>query len=198
MTWEQELNDIYDQDRFYREVFVEHEYKRAKRGSLKTVIDAGACGGEFSYWMYHTAEKIYAIEPEPTSFKEINDFVTKHNLYKIIPCNLALSDKNGFDDLVVGSRGSHTLGYHPTANIKVKTQTLATFMKEHNIEQVDVLKIDIEDGELRVFGSVDFPEVADKIKFIIGEHHVGDEFLKENGFKITNHEGEANWTAERI
>lgn len=197
MTWEQDLREIYGGDRFYKEVFDEKTYIKAKRGDSKIVLDVGACGGEFSYWMYHNSEKIYAIEPEPNCYKEIVDFVEKHHLDKIIPCNIALSDHDGVEKLALGIRGGHTLG-SSNNDIEVKTQTLASFMKEHAIDSVDILKIDIESAEYKVFGANDFPEVAPKIKFIIGEHGVGNEFLLKNGFKITNYEKMVNFTAERI
>ena len=197
MTWKQDLKEKYGNDRFYKDVFYNEEYIRAKIGKVKTILDVGACGGEFSYWMYDDAKKIYAIEPEPSSFMEIVDFTNKHNLTKITSCRVALSDRDGFGRLSLGVRGGHVLG-KSSNDIKVRTQTLASFMKEHAIDSIDILKIDIEGAETKVFGAPDFPSVAPKIKFIIGEHGVGNEYLKANGFEINEYPGEVNWTAERI
>ena len=54
---------------------------------------------------------------------------------------------------------------------------------EDKIEQIDCLKIDVEDAEKEIFEAKDFPKVAKKIKYIIGEHlGLASLILKTYGF----------------
>ena len=178
----------YDSDRFFNEVFVDKIYDPvSKLGKLNTVIDLGACTGEFSYWVYDQAEKIYAIEPIKKYYRQMEDIVEQYKLDKLKPFNLAIGSYNGRgfmnEDLKKGAaklNGASEVSTRPT-----EVRTLATFMKENDIEFVDVLKIDIEGGELGVFSSSDFGKVADKIKFIIGEHGSEiEDLLPKYGFTL--------------
>ena len=58
---------------FWKEIFEQGEYKQARdiEGDDLTIIDIGALSGEFSWWMYDKAKRIYAIEPHKESFKEL-------------------------------------------------------------------------------------------------------------------------------
>ena len=68
---------------------------------------------------------------------------------------------------------------------------MKAFFEEHNIEHVDLLKIDTEGAEYLILPSPGFARVASKIDYIIGEAHYVDcqlipDFipatLKEHGF----------------
>lgn len=172
--------------RFFKEVFEAEIYKPTReRGNLGTVIDVGAFHGEFSFYVYNLAEKIYAIEPQPDAFKTLIE--NCKDFPKIKPIQLIISGSNGHK-WIEGNEdgGAHTTdeGVESKTKHQIKSQTLATFMKENHIDKVDILKIDIEDHEPWVFGASDFPEVAGKIKYIIGEH-IGNSknLLEAQGFK---------------
>ena len=126
--------------------------------------------------------------------------ISEFNLTKIKPYKLALSNYNGEGTLVIGSRGAHRLvlgeGSDKTEIVQVKT--LATFMKDEEIDHIDILKIDIENGEDDVFTALDFKNVANKISFIIGEHlgNIMSDALRKNGFIFIDKSG--GFIAERI
>ena len=169
-------------ERFFAELFNRNEYK-ATREIYDVVLDIGACAGEFAAYIYDISKTIYAIEPHSGHYKELEDNIKEFELSKIKPYKLALSNQNGLGRLSLGGRGSHRLGIDGE---ETETKTLATFMKENNINHVDLLKIDIEGGENSVFNSDDFKEVVDKIDFIIGEHLSGlVEKLQNYGFKVS-------------
>lgn len=192
--WKKDLLFKYQNDRFFKEIFNEKEYQIIKR--IGTIVDVGACAGEFSFWLYDEADKIYAIEPDPEEYKELEANIQEFGLDKVIPFNIALSDHNGEQELSEGGRGGHTLIGEKVATSKtVKTQTLTTFVTESNIETIDLLKIDIEDGERLVFGSNDFPEITPRIKKIVGEHLHCENILLNCGFKISKFDH--LWLAER-
>jgi len=183
------IESLAKEDRFFEEVFVKKIYQPVlELGGLNTVIDLGACGGEFSFWIYDRALKIYAIEPIKKQFNKMNQILREYSLEneKICTHNLALGDFNGqgYMSETKTHGGARLMQDNQVTKNPVRVETLATFMRENNIDAVDVLKIDIEGGELGVFSASDFSQVADKIKFIIGEHGSDiQELLESHGFK---------------
>ena len=182
-----DYKEKYVEDRFFQEVFLDEDYKSAKEYLI--VVDIGALAGEFSFYMHEGAKVIYAIEPFSESYKELIENIKEFGFDKVKPFKLALSDYNGEGHMVPAGRGGNVLlkesGTPKTEKVKVKT--LATFMRDEGIEHVNILKIDIEDGEKEVFYSEDFKNVSGKIDFIIGEHLEKLQSLFESyGFKAKN------------
>ena len=170
-------------------MFVEGVYAPVRElGKLKTVIDLGALYGEFSFYVQDMVDKIYAIEPLPPAYIELEENCDRFE--NITPYKFCITNENK-DRYIEGlaDGGAHTkfdVRKTTTPTYKVEGRTLATFMKENGIEHVDALKIDIENHEKYVFNAEDFHEVAPKIDFIIGEH-LGDKnlrkLLESYGFK---------------
>mgnify|MGYP001603284396 CR=1 FL=1 len=189
-----------ENERFFQEVVIGKEYEAAINKKADIVIDVGACAGEFGAYIYEKAGIIYAIEPYSEHYQELEANISEFNLSKIKPYKLALSNYNGRGTLVIGSRGAHRLviGEGSDKTEKVQVSTLASFMKNVGIDHIDILKIDIENGEGNVFTALDFKDVADKISFIIGEHlgNIMSDALRKNGFIFIDKPG--GFIAERI
>lgn len=178
--------------RFFNEIFVQEIYAPAKTlGHMSTVLDVGATTGEFSLWIQHMADVIYAIEGNKELLSHLieNVFDFPH----IIPFNIAIGNENRMGHMTGSSdghphglmNGGSRLSHDATPTpYDIPVYTLATLMKECNMRTIDVLKIDIEDGEKEVFEASDFKDVAPYIKMIIGEHvsHSSGITLKELGF----------------
>lgn len=154
-------------------IFCRHEYKIPK--NAKVVIDAGANIGTFSvYAAGEKVEKIYAIEPFPETFSQLQKNIQSNGLSKKVKLNaLALADQTGTRNMDLTEGPSQSRGLLKDTDpegLKVETSTLSDFL--HNIGQneVDMLKIDIEGGEHEVFQSAT-PEVIQKIKYIAMEYH---------------------------
>ena len=177
--------------RFFGEVFYDEIYKPVKElGKLGTVIDLGACTGEFSLWAYPQAEKIYAVECNKQVYESLKENVS--DFPNIKPVFLAISGENGekvvFDEYIGGSKIAKE---HNEVINRVQSKTLATFIKENDIDQIDCLKIDVEGVEKEIFEAEDIISVLPKIKYIIGEHFNSDEqeiFFKNNGFSFDRYE----------
>lgn len=187
-------------ERFFAEVFENDEYAPARDVKADVVIDVGACAGEFSAYIYDKARVIFALEPYREHYNELCDNVDEFGMDKVIPINLALSDYNGDGSLVITGRGGHKLikGHGSDKTETVKVLTLAQFMKDHGIDHVDVLKIDVENGEGAIFNSQDFKEVAPHIDFIIGEHIADLQDLFENlGYKTRSFPNNKNVVFQR-
>lgn len=178
------------EERFFKELFEENEYEPVSRVKADVVVDAGALAGEFCSYIYDRAGVIYALEPYSEHYAELEENIKEFDLTKIKPYRLALAGESGERNLLIQSRGGHTLGGDPQDKPfeVVKIKSLAGFMKDEGIDHIDILKVDIESAENEVFNSPDFLEVADKITMIIGEH-LGD--LKDKftslGFKFSEH-----------
>ena len=148
--------------RFLDEVFEQDIYKKAS--PQLTIIDLGAYEGEFAFYCLNFAKKIYAIEPDPTPYKILQERVTKFELSNIIKTfPIAVAGKNGKRVLYAsGAGGSALLADGDTEHdsekkIVVPALTLKTFMKRNNINKVDILKIDVEAAEKEIFAAEDFP-----------------------------------------
>lgn len=175
--------------RFVDEVFENEEYYPAM--PQLTVIDLGAYEGEFSFYCYNFAKMIYAIEADPRPYAILESRVRDYDLERIKCFPLALAGSSGERTFHASGYGGSRLLKTPedveepvSSYIKVNSMSLAQFMEANKIEHIDILKVDIEAGEIEVFNSADFKGVVDKIDCIIGEHlKEVDELLKGFGFK---------------
>jgi FkbM family methyltransferase len=178
-------SDKYQGDRFWQEVFKKNVYNLGLN-----IIDVGALAGEFSFWVSPYAKNVYAMEPEKSQYEELEWNIKDYEFKNVIPFHLAIGKTNGVTKVVGSSRGGYVTDQNtkdPNAQ-EVELKTLATFIKENNIDYVDILKIDIENGELDVFTADDFNEVSDKIHLIIGEHLDSSQPILENmGFVMIEH-----------
>ena len=179
-------NILESNQRFVDEVFENEEYRAAV--PQLTIIDLGAYEGEFSFYCYNFAKKIYAIEADPRPYKVLAKRIEKYKLDRVECFPIALSGSKGERMFhATGFGGSRLLSETDEASpkaIKVDSMSLAQFMEANNINHVDILKTDVEGGEYEIFTSPSFKEVVDKIDCIIGEHlNDVDKLLKKFGFK---------------
>ena len=174
-------------DRFFAEVFIYGEYDPVREmKKLDTIVDVGALAGEFSFWVQNLgAKNIYAIEGDPDAYKELEENIKEFEFDRVKPFYLALGRTNRTGHITVSHRGGGLLsGDISKTDRDVEVQTLATFMNKNKIKHIDLLKIDIEQGETDVFSAEDFASVADKIDRIMGEHVCSNskEILERYGF----------------
>ena len=182
---EQEIQDQIN------EIFSEKCYELAKRGKDLVVLDVGANVGLFSLFIKPYARKIYALEPSRTIFECLKENTKDWDNIEIF--NLGFSNTVG-KGVLYGSSPTTP----PQNFLKVDTYqevidvtTIEQFMKDHNIDHVDVMKIDTEGAEYIILADQTFKNVASKIDFIIGESHYEIEsfpeavlmMLEEAGFK---------------
>ncbi len=110
--------------------------------------------------------KVYAFEPMPAAFKYLKINIKNNNLTSIYPQNVALSNAEGkalffavkskkFMDIEDHLNGDGTINENNNLNsshqFEVSTITLDSFCRSHNIEKIDVIKIDTEASEHLVF-----------------------------------------------
>lgn len=161
----------------YMEFFVQGVYDKYLKGKqFDTVVDVGANTGIWIEYINHVAKcgKIYAIEPNLQALRTLRDTYTADDITLI---DKALCDSDGEIDFFVDP-GNSTIGSirknHQealTISHKVKSISFRTFIKEYNIDHIDLFKMDIEGGEYPFFESMQ-KEDLDKIKTMLVEYHL--------------------------
>jgi len=177
-------------ERFFAELFEKGEYEAILNRKLDVVVDVGALAGEFGAYIYDKAGVIHCIEPFEPHFDELYKNIEEFQLTKMLPYRFAVYDYNGECRMSTSSaRGGNSITNNKEETQPTPCYTLARFIELNEIKHIDLLKIDIENTEVQVFGSKDFKDVVDRIDCIIGEHLGGEagETLLSYGFKRTQH-----------
>jgi FkbM family methyltransferase len=177
-------------------VFKNNEYQI---GDLtgKSVIDIGANIGAFSCLAStRGASKVVCLEPFEANFE-----VLRHNCGRfdnIVPVKLAISGQDGetlqlcteaeyvetFRGLFPERDAVEMGGVHVDSVEAVggsdtcQTVTLETLMAEHSLVRAEILKVDCEGGEWKMFFHTP-AHVFDRVDEIVGEYHLGPETVRQ-------------------
>jgi FkbM family methyltransferase len=135
-------------------------------------VDVGANVGIYSL---HASRrigkegKVYAFEPTPETFEILNTNIQLNRLNHIHTFMLALSDKNGSLELVMGDRPASnsvaTQSDKTSESTTIEAVTLDHFCSTHAVKKIDFVKVDIEGGEHDFF--VGAKEILQRDKPII-------------------------------
>ena len=178
-----------------------------------TIIDAGASIGDISQKLMKMfpLATVHSIEPYPPFHAHLEKIAT--NNPRLVVKKLALSDENGSRFLQVNkSEGTNSLLksndegreiygdlLSNVGEIEVKSQTLDDFLDENSIEQVDLLKLDLQGAELHALIGASASLSSGKIKCILCEvmfrphyesqplaHSILHELIDKHDFKLFN------------
>lgn len=140
-----------------REIFLDNQYEMAepRLGAVKFIIDAGANIGISSIYFHekYPDAHVFAIEPEAENFSLLKK--NSSNYPRIIPFHGALWYSE--TSLEVIDQGLGNRGFcvgdisNQTSNNVVESMSVSAIMKAHNLDIVDIVKIDIEGGEKELF-----------------------------------------------
>ena len=119
------------------------------------VVDFGASTGVFSIPASEKAKVVYAVEPFPNMIDVIKPRI--ENIDNIVLDTIPIGDGKE-DTLILGGLGDETLN--------IKSQTFMDFIKKHNIEKIDFLKIDIENSEYYFLSDLDKDNYEDRLEWI--------------------------------
>jgi FkbM family methyltransferase len=161
------------------------------------VVDVGASIGAFcirSSLIVGEKGKVIAIEPEPNSFKILNTNIKINKLSNVLCLNLALSNKEGYENLHVksdipfwSSFKKDMVNYDKITTVKVKT--LNNLFKELKLQRIDLLKIDTQGSEKEIIeGSLELLQRKLIRKIEIEIHKIDDihyiiNILRNYGYK---------------
>lgn len=123
-----------------------------------TVIDLGAWQGAISIYSRLLGAEVHAIEPDPVAYGQLIDNLKANEITDISSYNIAISDFNGEAELnsmssEFGNSESSLLnrGFVKSTSV-IEAWTLSMFLQNKGIylKKTDLIKIDIEGGEVLV------------------------------------------------
>jgi FkbM family methyltransferase len=139
-NWERKTHKIFDR-------FLDPKY---------AYIDIGAFIGATVLYGAQTAKKVYAVEPDPLAFKELEKNVLlnpglKEKIELHNKCINVFSGKVRFGNCSTGGDSMSSLQFSAArTSWIVDGITFEDFIKENNIVDVNFIKMDIEGGEALV------------------------------------------------
>lgn len=160
----------------YVEFFIDKIYDNyLKEKNFDTIVDVGANIGIWIEYVKSVSnyKKIYALEPNLKALKVLND--TYGNSPEVQIISKAMSNIDGDLEFFVDEENSTISSAAKYGNLNnsytVSSITLKTFLKEYNLEKINLLKVDIETGEYDLFSSLD-EEDFKKVDNILVEYHL--------------------------
>jgi FkbM family methyltransferase len=146
----------------------------------RIIVDLGANVGIFTLYAARCAAhaKIFAVEPFPSTFLRLVVIVCGHALEDRVTClNAAAAGTNGLrtmSEVPVPSQRRTLASTSSAASMNPGTQvtgkTLEAILDENKLQQVDLLKVDIEGSEYEVFLSSS-QNVLARVSRIAMEYH---------------------------
>ena len=124
-----------------------------------TIFDIGANIGWYSLNFSGILKNgiIYSFEPIPVTLENFRKNLLLNNVSNVKPFNIALSNSNGDLDFYynpdeLGASSARNIKeLDQITKVKCRTQTLDSFCNENTITKLDLIKCDVEGGELFVF-----------------------------------------------
>lgn len=157
----------------FDQIFIKKEYEQKLNFVPSVIFDCGANVGYAAVYFKNKFPnaKIISIEPEQSNFELL---IKNTNKYSDITC-LKGGIWNKSANLIIKDAGFGNWGFmieetdKPTENA-IEAYSIENLMKRFNIDQIDILKIDIEGSEKELFES-GYEYWLPKTKVIIVELH---------------------------
>lgn len=204
----------------FAEIFIDREYLQngivIHPGDC--IFDVGANIGLFSLFMngFQNNLKIFAFEPIAATFSVLRENIKLHNITNISLFNYGLGAENNPEriftfyphmpgnsterpeekiakkDIVIDLFGKEQTEYLlQSTQVISEIRTLSQVIADLSINLIDLLKIDVEGGEIDILQGIE-PNDWIKVKQIVAEvHDMGHRLtqfcsiLKERGFQVT-------------
>jgi FkbM family methyltransferase len=176
-----------------------------------TILDVGANHGFYTLLLAKLAAPgtVHAFEPEEANFERLRVNVALNGFDNVVGNRLAVFSEPGEVTLNVfppEQHGWHTLGSPrmevdgqprpPVAQQTVAAVTLDAYAEEHGLEQIDLLKLDVEGAELSVLRGASRLLAERRIRCVLFEisrlmvEGMGQrpedvlQFVRESGFAV--------------
>lgn len=118
-----------------------------------TAMDIGAWAGPISFYLAHKCQNVYAIEPDPAIFPDLEKNIQLNPKLKIKAFPFAIADQSTTLNLharkAYGQSSSSLLSRSKDSlsSSRIESKSLIDFLDQNNIQKVDFIKIDTEGGE---------------------------------------------------
>jgi FkbM family methyltransferase len=141
--------------------------KRVMRAiNCRTAIDVGANIGNHTAYFCDWAQRVYAFELNPPVFKRLQVFVAGNGLANVTAFPCGLSDRNDELPYYVFPGQAHLTTFEPGPGAvlagRVRVRTGDSVVAEAGIENIDVVKIDVEEHEYEVLKGLQAVLARDK------------------------------------
>lgn len=156
--------------------------KKLTNKTNPVIFDIGACDGSSvqEFKKIFPDAVIYSFEPYPESYNGLAKLAEKYP--DVYVYNLALSNTNGTMNFFVNKSKATNSLLKPLLthsfideyisieeNIRVTTKKIDTFLENYKINEIDILKIDVQGGELLVLEGAQETLRNKKVKLIYSE-----------------------------
>jgi FkbM family methyltransferase len=167
----------------YSDIFKEKDHTILPNFPSKndsTIIDLGANEGFYTLKVKEKApkSKIIAVEPNPIAFKILKKNIEANKLKNVMAVNKAVTSKSGKivfeivkDKTTIGALKVYKK-YRKRGKLRkiiVNSITLEKLCRIYKINNIDLLKIDVEGGELDILKNSE--NILSKIKKAVVEYH---------------------------
>jgi len=146
--------------------------------SPKIILDVGAHVGDYSIYMglEYPKAKIFAFEPNPKTYKILVENIKVNGVKNVTTINLGLSNRSQKEKLYLQLASGMTSVYkkenHSFSSVSINTLSLADFLRKYSVNSVDIMKVDCEGAEYKIF--LGLPKnTLSQIKNITMEYHDG-------------------------
>ena len=162
----------------YNEMFVERKYDCYNLNNLDVVLDIGANNGLFSLLMVNNGcKKVYAFEPNQDSLVNLKHLFKNTDTVTAIEKAVYINDNDiefyvDPNNTTIGSVSEQHLLVNGSnvQKITVPAVSLKTFIQQHNLNRISLVKMDIEGAEYEIIEHIE-DEVFDKIDSFLIEYH---------------------------
>lgn len=128
-------------------------YENFSAGPTDTVFDLGANIGFYTIQQAKRTKqgKVFAFEPNPSSYARLKKNIAANNLANVMLFNKAVYSRHGELGLESpSSTGTRTVLAENQPGKRVEGWTLDEIIREHPVERVDLMKIDVEGSEAEI------------------------------------------------
>jgi FkbM family methyltransferase len=161
----------------YNEMFVDGKYDCYELDKMETVFDIGANNGLFSVLAINKGvKKVYAFEPNQESLINLRQLIKDMNV-EVIDKAIHIKDEDIVfyidpNNTTIGSISEDHVKNNGSKveKITVPATSLKTFFEKNKIENLSLLKMDIEGGEYDIIENLE-DEVFEKIDNFLIEYH---------------------------
>ena len=156
-------------------IFLRGEYRVEAKD--QTIVDCGANIGVFSIYAACAATEshVFALEPYPSTFRDLVENITLNGLDKRVACiSAAVTDSDGVVNMYaapeVPSQARQVIRPSGPDTVPVPAMKLSTLLDKIGVGRIDLLKMDIEGSEHPALLAAD-PVVLRRVQRLCVEYH---------------------------
>lgn len=136
----------------FNQMFIFKQYDFHTNGPIKTIVDLGGNNGMSAIYFHYTYPEatVYALEPDKNNFAALVKQTS--GIDKILPLNKAIWKENGVINLDSGDSWAVRIDMDGSGN-PAEAISMDSLINTYDINQIDILKIDIEGSEKDLFAN---------------------------------------------